>query len=84
MSRVRSSKPNKPKRLPSRGRAVPDDLPVLLERIDASAFMVAEVDAIERLMFDVIETLMARGTARQSAPGDGAALLARRLRDSNR
>jgi len=57
---------------------------VELVNIQASAAQLPELDAIEHLMFDVIETLMARGTARQSAPGNGAVLLARRLRDSNR
>lgn len=84
MPRVQSAKPTTPKRPCRKGRAVPDDLPVLLERINAGVFSAAEVDAIERLMFDALETLMARGTARRQAPSHGAALPARRLRDSIR
>lgn len=70
---------------PTRKRqADPGELPGLLERIDASVFSGAEVDAIERLMNDAIETLMTRGMARPQASSHTKALPARHHRDSNR
>lgn len=83
MSRVRPA-PTNSKRPTPNGQSVPSDLPVLLERIEAGTFRAAEVDAIERLMFDAIETLIARGTARKSAPAHFTDLPAPRHRDSSR
>lgn len=84
MSRVQSTTPSGIIRPTRRRQAYPGELPVLLERIDAGVFSGAEVDAIERLMPDAIETLMARGKAKQETPANSKALPARPHRDSNR
>lgn len=83
MSRVRTA-PTNPKRSPRKGRAIPDHLSVSVENIDAGVFSAAEIDAIERLMHDEIDKILARSTARQKAPSRPTALPARPHRDSNR
>lgn len=84
MSRVRFAKPPKSKRPPRRSRAVLDHTPVLLQQIEAGAFAAAEVEAIERLMHDEIDKILARSKARQKATLHPTALPVRPHRDSNR
>jgi hypothetical protein len=83
MSRVRPA-PTNLKRPPQKDRTVSDHLSVSIENIDAGVFTVAEVDAIERLMHEKIDQMLARSMAMQKAPLHPSALPTRRHRDSNR
>jgi hypothetical protein len=83
MSRVRPA-PTNPERSSKKDRTVPNHLSVSIENIDAGVFSAAEVDAIERLMHDEIEQMLARSMARQKSPLHCTVLPTRRHRDSNR
>jgi hypothetical protein len=84
MSRVQPGKTTTPRRPSRRSQAVPDHPPVLLEQIDAGVFSMAEIDAIERLMFEAIDNILARRGQRNQPQTIQTLLPVQLARDSNR